>query len=172
MLGYVNISGRGRVDDLLMALADDLSARGLRIAGAVQLNGPEQPDRPCDMELILLTGHRRIRISQSLGPNSHGCRLDPQGLADAVGEVETSLATGPAPDLMIVNKFGRQEAEGSGFRTAIATALSRDVPVLIGLRDAYRPALLDWAGDMAEPVDAAQITGWCMEQITANQDGL
>lgn len=167
MLGYVNSEGRGRVDDLLMELADRLTTRGLRIAGAVQKNGPDQPDRPCDMDLILLTGHRRIRISQSLGPNARGCRLDPQGLADAVGEVEASLADRPAPDLMIVNKFGRQEAEGSGFRTAIATALARDVPVLVGVRDSYQPALLEWAGELAMPVPETELTAWCLTQTAA-----
>lgn len=161
MLGYVNIQGRGKIDDLLCELAKDLADGGLRVAGAVQRNVPDQADASCDMDLIILTGTRTIRISQSLGAHASGCRLDPQALEDAVGEVEASLNAHSPPDLLIVNKFGRQEAEGRGFRTAISAALVRDIPTLIGVRDGYLAELENWAGDMAQPVAADQLTDWC-----------
>lgn len=36
-------------------------------------------------------------------------------------------------DLLIVNKFGKHEAMGRDFRSAIAAAVEWDVPVLLGL---------------------------------------
>ena len=39
----------------------------------------------CQMDLHILTGNNVIRISQNLGTLSSGCRLDPEGLANAVG---------------------------------------------------------------------------------------
>jgi hypothetical protein len=43
MLGYVNIQGRGTIDDLLYALAEDLAGRGLRVAGAICRMKPTHP---------------------------------------------------------------------------------------------------------------------------------
>lgn len=165
MLGYVNIQGRGKIDDLLYALAHDLSECGIRVAGAVQRNVPDKADISCDMDLQILTGQRTVRISQSLGAHASGCRLDPRALEDAVGEVEASLNAEQPPDLLIVNKFGRQEAEGRGFRSAIGAALVRDVPTLIGVRDGYLIALKNWAGDIAQPVAADQLNDWCKQAI-------
>lgn len=161
MLGYVGLPGRGMLDARLCALADELAGRGLRVAGVVQHNGPDRPDRACDMDLMVLTGARVIRISQQLGPGARGCRLDAQALEQAVAEVESELTAAP-PDLVLINKFGRQEAEGRGFRTVITAAVSLDVPVVIGVQDSYRPAFLDWAGEFAQPVDPAALTGWCL----------
>ncbi len=161
MLGYVNIQGRGKIDDLLYARAEDLAGRGVRVAGAVQRNLPDEADISCDMDLKILTGTRTIRISQSLGVHASGCRLDPQALEEAVGEVEASLNAPKPPDLLIVNKFGRQEAEGRGFRTAISAALVRDIPTLIGVRDGYLADLENWAGGMAHAVSVDQINDWC-----------
>jgi len=165
MLGYVNIQGRGKIDDLLCSLAEDLADRGLRVAGAVQRNVPDDTDASCDMDLEILTGSRTIRISQSLGMHASGCRLDPQALEDAVGEVEASLNAPSPPDLLIVNKFGRQEAEGRGFRTAISAALVREIPTLIGVRDGYLVDLENWADGLAQPVDATDIHDWCARAI-------
>lgn len=167
MLGYVSVSGRGKIDDLLFALAHNLRAKGVRVAGAVQRNVPDAADMSCDMDLQILTGHRTVRISQSLGRYSTGCRLDPRALEGAVGEVEASLNAAMPPDLLIVNKFGRQEAEGRGFRTAISAALMRDIPTLIGVRDGYLPELKNWAGDMAQPVAEREIDDWCARAIRA-----
>lgn len=167
MLGYVNIQGRGKIDDLLCALAEDLASRGIRVAGAVQRNVANSADTSCDMDLHILTGTRTIRISQSLGVHASGCRLDPRALEDAVGEVEASLNASQPPDLLIVNKFGRQEAEGRGFRTAISAGLMRDIPTLIGVRDGYLAELENWADGLAQPVAADEIEDWCKRAITA-----
>lgn len=168
MLGYVTSEGRGRIDDLLCTLAEDLSARGVRVAGAVQRNGPERKDAPCDMDLEILTGARTIRISQSLGALSRGCRLDPQGFEEAVGQVEASLQAAHPPDILIINKFGNQEAEGRGFRGAIGAALERGIPALIGVRAAHLEALTDWTGELAAPVDPEDLTQWCLKAVGTN----
>lgn len=169
MLGYVSLPGRGVLDSRLCALARDLQARGLRVAGAVQHNGPDHPDRPCDMDLMVLTGARVIRISQDLGAGARGCRLDPEALEQAVAEVEAAITATP-PDLLVINKFGRQESEGRGFRSAISAALGAEVPVLIGVQDSYLPAFLDWARDIATPVAPDALTGWCLA-ATGRQTG-
>jgi hypothetical protein len=70
-----------------------------------------------------------------LGPESRGCRLNDVALEQIVALVEASLEDGL--DILILNKFGRQEAEGRGLRTAIAHAAAAGIPVLVGLNRCY-----------------------------------
>ncbi|MEX5726690.1 hypothetical protein Ga0609869_000043 [Rhodovulum iodosum] len=52
------------------------------------------------------------------------CRLDPAALETAVGLVAAGLSSGA--DLLIVNKFGKHEAAGRGFRYVVAEAVAMD----------------------------------------------
>lgn len=170
MLGYVISEGRGVADRLIETLAADLLAQGLRLAGAVQINSETRPDRPCDMHLNVLTLDRQVQISQDLGALAKGCRLDPDGLERAVGMVEAALGGGP--ELLIVNKFGKQEVDGRGFRPAIGRALADGIPVLCAVGHGNLDRFVDFAGDLAErlPADLAAVKGWCLHQ-TGRQPG-
>lgn len=182
-LGAVVGTGRGRVDAVLAAVARRLADEGWNLAGVVQEN-PEVPGRRCDMDLVMLgaapTDRQppggRFRISQCLGPMARGCRLDPAGLEAAVGLVSARLetdrqASGPQPerrpDLLIVNKFGKAELQGRGFRPVIARALELDVPVLVGLNGANRDGFAAFAADLAEllPAEPAAVLGWCRDLL-------
>jgi hypothetical protein len=138
MLGYITGGERGQADLVLAEVALRLRAEGVALVGVVQVNDEFDPSRPCHMDLHILTGTDVVRISQNLGALSKGCRLDPAGLEQAVGLVARALDTGP--DLLIVNKFGRQEADGRGFRPLIGQALAADIPVLTAVNVANRPA--------------------------------
>ena len=150
MLGYVSMGGRGAADALLKQAADILRANGIPLAGAVQVNDDRDPSRKCHMDLHILSGTDVVRISQDLGALSQGCRLDPAGLESAVGLVAAALDTHPA--ILIVNKYGKQEIDGRGFRPIIAEALSRDIAVLVAVNPNNVPAFLDFAADLAAPV--------------------
>ena len=164
MFGYV-VTGaaRGGTDRLLAEVAEALAADGWALAGAVQINSGSCEGADCDMDLRLLDGSGAIRISQSLGRLSLGCRLDPSGLEEAVGRVTEALHAPQRPRLLIVNKFGRQEAEGRGFRPVIAEALAAGIPVLTGVGHDHAPAFAAFAGGMAAalPADRAALLGWC-----------
>lgn len=160
-LGVVTGERRGGVDRVLAEVAGRLAALGWRLAGVVQDN-PEVPGRRCDMDLILLGSAERIRISQCLGPLARGCRLDPAGLEAAAGRVAAALDSAP-PELLIVNKFGKAELAGRGFRPLIARALDLGVPVLVGLNRANLDGFEAFAQGLAEPLppDPAAILDWC-----------
>ena len=167
-LATITGTARGQTDRLLAGVAQQLQAEGWPLAGVVQINS-ERPGRSpdasvCDMDLRVLGRPDVIRISQSLGSGSRGCRLDPEGLAHAVALVEQVLETGPR--LLILNKFGKAEIEGRGFRAVIAQALGQGVPVLLGLKDLNRAGFEDFAQGMAEtlPADPAAVLGWCRAQ--------
>jgi len=143
-IAYVMAKGRGYTDLLLRGLALRAQARGLRLCGTVQINSNCDAGRPCDMDVQVLPDGPVIRISQTLGPGARGCRLDPAALEQAVAESEARLTAGC--DLVIVNKFGKHEAEGRGFRALIAEAVAAGVPVLVGVNARNAPCLAEFLG--------------------------
>ncbi|MEQ8657848.1 MAG: DUF2478 domain-containing protein [Hyphomicrobiales bacterium] len=125
--------GRGDMDRLLSTLASDLIADGLRVCGVVQSNQERPGDHPCDMDIKVLPDGVELRISQTLGKGSRGCRLDPSVLERAAVDVERNLEAGA--DILLINKYGKHEAQGRGLATAIAMAVERDIPVICGLNE-------------------------------------
>lgn len=160
-IGSVFQPDRGATDSLLSDVAARLMSLGIRVAGAVQTNTGCEATPRCDMDLAILPNGPVIRISQSLGAASMGCRLDAGALEQAVQEVGKHLA---GAELLIINKFGKHESEGRGFRTLIAEALDQGLPVLIGINSHNRDAFAEFAGDMAEPLaaDAQTLLDWCL----------
>lgn len=167
MLGYVTAEGRGAADKLLAELADSLHSRGWPLAGVVQINRETRPDRHCDMDLCVLGHDHSLRISQDLGPHSRGCRLDPIGLENAVGLVEADLDRRPA--LLIINKFGKSEVEGRGFRSIIGKALSEGIPVLTAVNRHNLDGFLSYSADMAQAIAPSHdaLLAWCEQTCAA-----
>jgi nucleoside-triphosphatase THEP1 len=168
MLGYLVPVGRGEGDRLLAEVAADLVTRGVPVAGAVQLNIDTDPDRRCHMDLSLIGEDKRVRISQERGKHASGCRLDPQGLVDAVHRVEAALR-GRSAALVIINKFGARECEGGGFRAVIGEALAAGIPVLTTVSHGHLADFLAFAGGMAQEIAPThdQAVAWCLAQGAA-----
>ena len=122
------------------ALAREMTARGARVAGAVQRSTPQE------MALASVCGTRRWVISQRLGAGARGCTLDPGALEQAVAAIAPDLS-GAA--LFVVNRFGKQEAAGRGFAPLIAQALDTAIPVLVSVPAPHRAAFDGFAGDLA-----------------------
>ncbi|MFV0476509.1 MAG: DUF2478 domain-containing protein [Parahaliea sp.] len=146
-LAYVTVQGRGRIDQLLAQAAEGLQAAGVVLAGTVQTNIERDDRRLCDMDLQLLPNGPVVRISVDRGPEARGCRLDAGVLEDSVLWLSQNL---DGAQLLIVNKFGIQEASGRGLVPVIAEALSRNLPVLVGVNGLNLPRFLDFAADLAE----------------------
>ena len=150
-LAFVTAADRGATDALLVRVADTLQARGLRLAGSVQTNVERDCVHHCDMDLRILPDGPVIRINQDLGAGSSGCRLDPGALEQAVAEVEARLT---GANLLIVNKFGKHEAEGRGFRLLMAEALAQGLPVLVGVNGLNQAAFDRFADGLAQRLPA------------------
>jgi nucleoside-triphosphatase THEP1 len=164
-LAYVSLQGRGRTDALIVEVADRLSAQGLRLAGTVQSNH-ERPDRKkCDMDLRVLPDGPTVRISEDRGDLARGCILDSGALEQTVFEVERRLE---GADILIVNKFGKREAEGKGLAPVIAEALHRGLPVLVGVNGLNLAAFLSFAGEEIEglPTSADAVASWCLHEVS------
>lgn len=166
-IAYTIAPGRGDMDLVLFKLAHSLLDRGYRPIGTVQINCDRADAGPCDMDVKVLPAGPVIRISQSLGREARGCRLDAGALESAVVHVEASLAEGA--DCLIVNKFGKQEAEGRGFRPLIAEALSRGMPVLVGLNRLNADAFEAFTAGMAVelPPEEGALLDWLVPTMEA-----
>lgn len=166
MLGWFGLAetaAPGEADRLLARLAADLAAAGLRVAGALQQNTDRGADCACDMDVIVLGEEDRpIRISQSLGAGSTGCRLDAGALETAAARVSARLA---GAELLIVPKFGRQEAFGRGFRPVIADAVAEGLPVLLHVPAEQRAAFAGFGGELAVHLPADAMSEWCLAQV-------
>lgn len=162
-LAYTMAPGRGDTDLILLKLAKVLATRGLRCCGTVQINSERGDTGPCDMDVQVLPDGPVLRISQDLGRASHGCRLDPAALETAVGLVSASMGQGS--DLLIVNKFGKHEAQGRGFRTVIAEALSKGIPVLVGINALNLSAFEEFAEGLATrlPPEPTALESWIVQ---------
>ena len=124
-------SDSGAIDAVMRMVADHLVGHGHALAGFVQRNQPCPGRARCDMILEERSSGERFGISEDRGPHARGCMLDVDELLRAVASATRGLDAGA--DLVMVNKFGKTETEGGGFRPFIAEALARDVPVLIAV---------------------------------------
>ncbi|MDO5704139.1 MAG: DUF2478 domain-containing protein [Paracoccus sp. (in: a-proteobacteria)] len=149
----------------LAALADTLAADGARLAGAVQHNIGGDDDCATRMELrVLGDPGAPVTISQSLGPGSSGCRLDAGALELAVARVAARVE---AADLLILSKFGKQEAAGRGFAPVIGQAMTADVPVIVYVGAEYRADFDAFAAGLAEEIAPDSVDDWCRAVLRA-----
>src|ERR1700684_3227931 len=114
-------------DQVLRDFAADLMASGYRAVGLVQ-TGHHCLDAPKLSATLVHTGEE-LQLFQNLGTCATGCRLDVGRVLDAGSRNESAIEAGA--DLLIVNRFGRQEREGKGLSYLVERALSTDIPVVI-----------------------------------------
>jgi nucleoside-triphosphatase THEP1 len=149
-------------DEAIGRAIEPLRQRGVRLAGAIQRDPSDRPGRhPCDLLLENLASGEVTAIAEHRGKEARGCRLDVGILTDIAEAVATSLHEGE-PRLLIVNKFGKIEADGGGLREAISDAVYLGIPVLVGvpMRNLDRWRAFAAAYSVELPVDSAAISDW------------
>jgi hypothetical protein len=129
-IAYFTLSGRGLIDDCLSVVVARLQSHGLQLSGIIRALPVNHHAHACDMNLRVLPDGPLCRISQALGSGSRGCRLNADAIETLSVEVDARLARS---DLLVINKFGKQESLGRGMRPAIARAVDLGIPVLIGV---------------------------------------
>jgi hypothetical protein len=122
-------------------------SRGLKLAGVLQHSACDDQAHPCDVVLENLVTGSRVELFERRGKGARGCRLDLAVLTEVSVSIERAL--GDQPDLLILNKFGKAEAEGGGLGECIASAMEQGVPTLIGVPLRNLEAWRGFAGEMA-----------------------
>lgn len=164
MIGYVSLPGRGATDAFLAEVVGLLRGRKVALAGTVQTNLARSKSHPCDMDLQVLPDGPVFRISQDLGAGSRGCRLNSGVMEEAVMAASLRLDGASA---LIVNKFGKLEAEGRGFVPVIVRAIERELPVLVGVNGLNLPSFLAFASGLAVelPTTVTDVVGWLVDRM-------
>ena len=162
----VVVYGDGRFGDALIAqCAAGLVASGYRLGGVVQSNAHRRGRRRCDMYVKDLLGGDEIKLSLDRGNEARGCHLDPDAFARIDAWVERAVLE--RVDLLIINKFGKEEAHGRGLRPVIAEALIAEIPLVIGVSTQNLCDFLTFVGDSATRLrpDIEAMTAWCRNAI-------
>lgn len=145
---------------VLEAFTRSVAGQGWRVRGLLQRRAAA--DQACAGELLLIdvAGDGDWNISQKLGDHALGCRVDPQGVAEASAVLRGAIAAGT--DLLVVNKFGRLEAEGGGLCDEFLAAMASGLPVLTTVHVKYLDRWRDFTGGMAEllPPDIRTVETW------------
>ncbi|MBU6445372.1 MAG: DUF2478 domain-containing protein [Alphaproteobacteria bacterium] len=164
-LGVMVYENSLEADDLLAQVAAVLAAEGYRLGGAVQSSVHRPGRRKCDMYLRDLLSGEEILISLDRGNEARGCRLDPDAFARVSLWGEQALSAGV--DLLVVNKFGKEEAQGRGLRPLIAEALIAGIPVMLGVSTLNLPDFEAFAGELAMrlPPQHEAILSWCRRAV-------
>ena len=165
-LAIVQFKKDENVDHILNSVADSLKRDNFQVAGYLQQEQVSGKSGGCsDVFLEAIGSGVRFQITQSLGAGSRGCRLDPRGLVEAVSHL--SVQINGDTDILILNRFGKGEVDGQGFRSIIETAFLSGIPTLIAVRHAYMDAWQQFAGDDYTTLSTSkdEILGWCIERI-------
>jgi nucleoside-triphosphatase THEP1 len=160
--------GTHNVDQLLLRMAHQQREAGRRVRG-LTMSYPDGRDS-CHgaMVLVDLDTGTEYSVSQPLGRESTGCRADPQGFARASEVLRRALSEGA--DLVIVNRFGKLEAEGGGFRAELLDIISSDLPLLTAVSANHLAAWNDFTGGATVlPPDEDAVLAWldaCLQTPT------
>lgn len=126
-VGAILYRPKDDVDRLLADFAQDIAQQGVRIGGIVQRHARCANGTHVMLAIDVATG-QEISISQPLGSGAMSCNLDTNGLAEAAAVVSQALRK--KIDLLVINKFAKQEAAGRGLRAEFVDAITQGVPVL------------------------------------------
>lgn len=158
----IRLNGNTDINLLLENVVQKIQADNLRVQGYLQKE-IMKPDRcRCDTYLENLANGARLKISQDLGNGAKGCKLDNSMLVQlseiAIKDLDEM------PDLLIVNRFGRSEAEGHGFRQVIEKAFGLGIPVLTAVKDLYLEDWRQFSGELGVEMKASikDVSDWLM----------
>ena len=171
-IAAIRFSGGDPVDAVLEQVVMDLRSSGRRLGGFLQREIDDGENCCSVTYLENLADGSMVRISQPLGSGSRGCRLNPHALAELAGTVLREMDAGV--DLLILNRFGKGESDGHGFRQVIEKAFLDGVPVLTAVRDTYGEAWDAFGAEFAIDLglDVNEIAGWCRSVLPSESDSL
>lgn len=150
-------------DAALAQAARRLGALGVTVRGLLQNGAAGDAARCAVLFLEDIGTGRRIQIFEARGLAARGCRLDTCGLAEAAAWLREAVEA--KPDMLFVNRFGRQESSGRGLLDEIGAAVAAGIPIVIAVSTACLPAWRAFAGteSVLVAVDADRIVTWSLE---------
>ena len=151
-------------DRFIADLGYRLRDAGVAVAGIVQHNTFVRDRAKCNMEVEELASGTVLQLSEDRGMAARGCRLDRGALSEAAALLAASLGSGP--EILILNKFGKIEAEGRGLRDALAEAVALGIPIVVGVPYRNLDQWRAFADSLAEECEAGseRVLRWLAER--------
>ena len=143
-------------DTTLRDFAADLNARGYRAVGMVQAGQCADSS----LSAVLLHSGETLLLAQDFDPAERGCRLDMERLQNAGRRVADALENGA--DILVINRFGKRERNGTGLAYLIDRALESNVPVVIAVSREHFAEWVKFADGMSVklPCNRASLNAW------------
>lgn len=148
-------------EPLFVSVIAILRRQGVRVGGYVQREFPTPAGHDAEVVAEDIETGEAFAIMQPRGGLGGGCRLDPGVLADVAGRALARL-DGDI-DILVLNRFGRTEAEGSGLRAVYEKAIERGLPVLTSVKPEHVEGWNAYTGEMSTllPFDEDAVLDWC-----------
>jgi hypothetical protein len=142
-----------------------LKAAAIHVAGLLQEGRSGSASSCASLILEDIATGRRIQAFERRGAQARGCRLDSSGLAVAAGWIREALVA--KPDILFINRFGRQESEGRGLLGEICAAATAGIPMVVIVSKALLPKWHAFAGEEGGPIVTSleQLEGWCFDAV-------
>lgn len=151
-------------DQIISNLGYKIRDARIAVAGLVQHNKFIRERTRCNMELEELASGMVLKISEDRGEEARGCRIDRGAMSEAANLLSSSLER--EPDLLILNKFGKLEAEGRGLRDILSDAVQLGVPIVVGVPYRNIEQWRAFTGGLAEecPIESNRGREWLLQQ--------
>jgi hypothetical protein len=131
-VGVLLYHATSMVDAVLAEAVRRVRDRGIAVGGVMQRTGDLLSNGKHSLWLDDIATGDAIRLDRPRGPGAKDCVLDTDALAQAAGILRRATEAGAR--LIVVNRFGHTETEGSGMRAEIADAIFSGAVVLIPVR--------------------------------------
>jgi hypothetical protein len=164
-VGILVYSREFRPDVVLRQAVDRLKSTGVHVGGLLQDGSPDDAGRCGALFLEDIQTGRRVQAFEIRGADTPGCRLDLSSLVKAGGWLRAAIET--RPDVLFINRFGRQESGGRGLRDEIAAAIETGLPVVIAINKAFLPEWHAFVGMACADItaDPTRIEAWCLDHL-------
>ncbi len=168
------------LDQTLWRTAHLLQGHGVHVVGAlVEEDKEDTPEPPQEhaiekMNLRIFPTGKIFNIFVPEKCEKAGCRLDANPFQKVIDTVHDLLIKAPEHTVLVLNRFGKEEAKGHGYSKIFELAAQNDIPLIIGvsnnvnrkgespLRKAWNTYIEGTTG-ISLPGDAAVITKWCQD---------
>jgi hypothetical protein len=151
-------TSRPATEALLGAVVARMGAAGAVVVG-VLAETPIEAGKCGAGTLRDITSSRSFSIRLGAPTSRTSCLLDAAGVAAACADVLDRIGRS---DLVVLSKFGKLEAAGSGLWSAFEAAARLGKPVLTSVSDKHRTAWTAFAPRAADLApDEAALLDWC-----------
>ncbi len=135
---------------ILGDFAKEIARRGWKVGGVVQELLFDEKGERCGVDAVEVDTGERYPISRPTEESmiSKTCTLDHAALTDATRPLRNAVNN--EVDLMVVEKFGEQEREGSGLADDILTAVADGIPTLVAVPAAEVEKWNEFSGYMGD----------------------